>query len=373
MVKIFSHHYAFDFSYYSCTHPPPYSENLATALDTVDENMAVHKSTPFESTGGVYALSKHDVYCDGDDSFLIAWVGNTNDDSDMFSIDYICLNYPVASATCTDHYTPFSNAGTNSSLEMLQYHDVACPSQSALKGFKGIYNGDQFRIQYACCSALTYDPTPSPSAFPTIAPSFVPTFIPTQDPTVEPSKQPVAVPTFVPTQEPSKTPVAEPTYIPTLKPSMKPSQEPTFEPSMVPTLTPTALPSFEPTNSPISHPTLTPISEPNDEPKSSPTLTPISNPTYVPTSELPNDDGDDSPPGNSGQNSNGAINDGTSSSSSPGNGPSGSSGQNRANEPPSVGSTSDGGVPCIEDSPSTKPFMTAGPTLIPSASPTGTS
>ncbi|MEU4511219.1 hypothetical protein AB0G05_17150 [Nonomuraea wenchangensis] len=63
------------------------------------------------------------------------------------------------------------------------------------------------------------DPTPTPTATPTIPPTGNPSPTPTSSPTGNPSPTPTSTPTISPTRNPSPTPTATPTLNPTATPS----------------------------------------------------------------------------------------------------------------------------------------------------------
>jgi hypothetical protein len=112
-------------------------------------------------------------------------------------LGFVCnLAYDIASYTCTDQYTKWSDVGTtNANLDL---HKVECPARSGIGGFEfpsrasqaklkaGVApekepNGNSISIHYTCCTgtipppptlAPRISPTPVPSITPTPAPSF---------------------------------------------------------------------------------------------------------------------------------------------------------------------------------------------------------
>ncbi|WP_315432257.1 HtaA domain-containing protein [uncultured Rothia sp.] len=120
------------------------------------------------------------------------------------------------------------------------------------------------------------EPTPAPSAEPTVAPTEAPSAEPTVAPSVEPSAEPTksAEPTVAPTEAPSAT--AEPTMTPSA------SAEPTAEPSVTAEPTATAEPTVEP--SATAEPTVAPTVEPSATAEPSVTAEPTAVPSEEPTS-----------------------------------------------------------------------------------------
>ena len=99
-----------------------------------------------------------------------------------------------------------------------------------------------------------------------------------------PADGPMATQTAM-TAEPTGTPTNTPTSEPTGAPTSEATDAPATEPTGTPTSEPTGTPTSEATDAPTSEPTDAPTSEPTDAPTSEPTDAPATEPTDAPTSE----------------------------------------------------------------------------------------
>eukprot|EP01083_Nonionella_stella_P172780 593999_1 len=123
-------------------------------------------------------------------------------------------------------------------------------------GFRS--TGDNY---WAFYPIWTFDPTITPTEYPTIGPSNAPSQYPTMKPTYEPSQYPTIEPTNVPSQYPSQYPSVEPSNSPsqfiTIEPTNVPSQYPTFSTGIMtndPTASSSKISSVIPTTNPTVHP-----------------------------------------------------------------------------------------------------------------------
>ena len=138
-------------------------------------------------------------------------------------------------------------------------------------------------------TAMTAEPTGTPTNTPMTEPTSAPTSEPTDAPTAEATGAPTAEPTSAPTAEATDAPTAEATDAPTVEatdaPTVEATDAPTAEATDASTAEPTDAPTSEPTDAPTSEPTDAPTSEPTDAPTSEPTDAPATEPTDAPTSE----------------------------------------------------------------------------------------
>jgi len=210
-------------------------------------------NTGWQTAGENIYLDRHHAWCP-DRTLMSRIQGKAKHEWGWkFTYDFACSRYDFKDFTCSDHYTPYNDAGDG--IIYLDRHSVYCPDNKGLQGFEVQTSWGRIRYHYKCCSAY--------GAAPTAAPTASPTATPVANPTASPSSAPVANPTQQPTTEPS--------FSPTMQPTAKPSREPTVEPTEAPVISPTFLPSI----APISTPTLEPTLEPS--------LAPVSTPTQEPT------------------------------------------------------------------------------------------
>jgi len=94
----------------------------------------------------------------------------------------------------------------------------------------------------------------------------------------------IPIPTPSPTENPSNKPTENPTNIPTGNPTNRPTENPTN----IPTGNPTNIPTLNPTNKPTENPTNKPTENPTNKPTENPTNKPTENPTNKPTENLTN-------------------------------------------------------------------------------------
>lgn len=127
-------------------------------------------------------------------------------------------------------------------------------------------------------------PMPMPHAAPTMTPEAAPTAMPSTAPTSHPLAAPTALPIHAPTQLPeTMAPVGLPSSLPLSNPTGLPSPAPSDMPTDAPQSTPTAVPVVLPTLMPVAAPTANPTHFPTTVPEIAPTAIPLHLPTTLPT------------------------------------------------------------------------------------------
>ena len=123
-------------------------------------------------------------------------------------------------------------------------------------------------------TAMTAEPTGTPTNTPMTEPTSAPTSEPTDAPTAEATGAPTSEPTSAPTAEATDAPTAEATDAPTVEatdaPTVEATDAPTAEATDASTAEPTDAPTSEPTDAPATEPTDAPTSEPTDAPAPEP-------------------------------------------------------------------------------------------------------
>lgn len=155
-------------------------ECMALPLPSIKIN---YHNNGYHADNNLIYYDRQSIFCPHG-SFMTQFYGRAHHGN--FGYEARCTKYDSSHVECSTHYTGYNEA-TDKTIVYLDRHDVNCPQDTALQGFKGQSSGGQIRYEYNCCSIYQKAPTMAPVASPT------------HSPTDRPTDKPIAEPTFAPT------------------------------------------------------------------------------------------------------------------------------------------------------------------------------